>query len=403
MSNQTNKKNLTAPYAMVQGSYWMGFVVYGAFSSYYLLEAGLSNTAIGALLSLSALVSALLSPSVGALIDRSPRIKNREVIAAMSLLVALFSLIMYFVPINAMLATAIIFSLIYFVSQLLCPFINALGAEYMNAGYRLNFGAGRAGGSLGYAVFALVMGSLTVKFGTVCIPMVSFIAFSLLALIAWVMLPKLGTGAKVMNADGSAEGQKRSNASEGPIAFMKKYPVYMGFLGGMILIYFAHNFVNIFSLQILVEKGGNSQHVGIAAAIGACAEMIPMLTYDKWLSKRFSMTGLIRFAAVFFIIKEFLTLVVPTTTLYMFVMVLQALAWGVVAVVIVYYVNDIINLENASQGQAYAGMALTLGNVFCSFGCGLLLDLIGVNATIATATAICTIGAIIVWMTTQNK
>lgn len=413
MSNQVNqdtkKRSLTGIYAMVQGSYWMGFVVYGAFSSFYLLEAGLSNTIIGVILSVSALIGALLSPSVGAMIDRSPWMKNREIIAIMGLLIAVFSVGIYLVPLSSPLGTGIVFALTYFFTQLVCPFINALGAEYMNAGYELNFGVSRAGGSICYATMAVLMGSLTVKYGTICVPIISFVSFLIMMGVALLLLPKLGKGRREAGVAGKtveekvetdAESQAR-NASVSPVAFMKKYPTYMGFLAGLILIYFAHNFVNVYALQILVTKGGNSQSVGIAAAIGAIAECVPMVTY-KWIRKKFSMTTMIRIASIFFILKELLTLLVPTPTAYMFVMLLQAFAWGVVAVTIVYYVNDIIDLENASQGQAYAGMAVTLGTVLCSFICGLLMDQIGVNATLVVATVVCAVGAVIVWMTTKD-
>ena len=62
----------------------------------------------------------------------------------------------------------------------------------------------------------------------------------------------------------------------------------------------------------------------------------------------------------------------------------------------VYYVNALMEPEDAIKGQAYFTMAYTLGSVLGSFLGGTLIDLAGVHAMLLFSTVSAFIGALIV-------
>ena len=57
--------------------------------------------------------------------------------------------------------------------------------EALNYGYGLNFGAGKAFGSMGYAFASYVFGIVSVKAGPKIVPIVFAFVFSLLSLIVF--------------------------------------------------------------------------------------------------------------------------------------------------------------------------------------------------------------------------
>lgn len=74
----------------------------------------------------------------------------------------------------------------------------------------------------------------------------------------------------------------------------------------------------------------------------------------------------------------------------------QMLGWGLMTAASVYYVNALMEPEDAIKGQAYFTMAYTLGSVLGSFLGGTLIDLAGVHAMLLFSTVSAFIGALIV-------
>ena len=70
--------------------------------------------------------------------------------------------------------------------------------------------------------------------------------------------------------------------------------------------------------------------------------------------------------------------------------------WGLMTAASVYYVNALMEPEDAIKGQAYFTMAYTLGSVLGSFLGGTLIDLAGVHAMLLFSTVSAFIGALIV-------
>ena len=69
----------------------------------------------------------------------------------------------------------------------------------------------------------------------------------------------------------------------------------------------------------------------------------------------------------------------------------------------VYYVNEIIPVQDAVKGQSFLGAAGTIGAVAANVLGGALLDASGVPLLLTVCTIVSAVGAAIVWCAVQTK
>ena len=390
MNNHNKPQNITFHYSLLQGAYWMGFACISAFSSVYLLSLGISNSIIGLTLSLGALASALSQPLIGILIDNNPNFTAKRVLLSSFFAITIISLLLYPLSKGVPVIIPFMYGLLMLMLQLAQPFANSIGMSSINAGYKLYFGPARAVGSLTYAFIAFVLGKVTQSRGSNVVP--AFIAVSfLIGIISLFIYPNSE------KPNTSNDNSDVKNEASGIAVFFKKYRSFGIIIVGLIFIYFSHVVLNSFSLQIISVRGGSSDSMGVATAISASIEIIPMFLFP-FLSKKFRLSSLLKLSAIFFTLKTICTLLAPTVNAYYAAQGCQMFGWGIMAVAIVYYVNKIVDEHDTAQGQAYAGMTLTIGNVIGNFFGGSVIDHFGVNMLLLIGSIIAIIGTIIFWI-----
>lgn len=374
MDTNNKSKDITIQYSLVQASYWMGFACISAFSSVYLLSIGISNSLIGITLALGALVSAIIQPYVGILIDHHPKITTKKILLMASIIIILLALLLYPVSRGVPVIVPLMYGFLMLLLQLAQPFSNSIGMASINAGYKLHFGPARAIGSLGYALVALVLGKIAEAKGGDVVP--GFIAISFTLTMIFLFIYPLREENNIgLHNDEENQDSKRP----GLMDFFKKYKALGIMTAGLVFIFFSHVVLNSFGLQIIETKGGSSESMGVATAISATIEVVPMFLFPI-LKKRFKVSDLLKLSAVFFTLKVLVTLLAPNIMAYYLAQGCQMLGWGIMAVAIVYYVNDIVDEKDTAQGQAYSGMALTIGNVLGNLVGGKVIDSLGINA-----------------------
>lgn len=376
-------------------TYSIGYVTLSAFSSLYLLDLGLSNGAVGVLLAVASLVSVLLQPSVGTIIDKNPKVSSKQVLLIMAILIAILGVLLIILPgKNIVLSTAL-----YGVSVMLLmlgqPFLNSLGMDAINYGYPISFGVSRSMGSLGYAFGSAAFGRISVMFGAKSVPVAFSVAFVVLCLCLYlypVVTEKTGTGNNKEN-----ESEEKGN----PFLFILKYKRLGIMLLGLVLIYLSHILINTFSLQIVVSKNGTSSDMGTAAAIAAICELITMLLFPFYL-KHFKLHQLLRVSGIFFTLKIFLSFVVPNIFTFYLIQSTQMFGWGIMSIGIIYYVNSIVGEHDKARGQAFAGMSYTLSSVLGTFIGGNIIDLMGVNMMLIIGSILAAVGTLVVFVTVEQ-
>ncbi|MCR5116847.1 MAG: MFS transporter [Lachnospiraceae bacterium] len=379
------KKNVTCYYGLITAVYSIGFVILSSFSSVYLLKVGLSSGGIGMLLALGGIVSALLQPLAGSMIDRFPKVSSKTVMLVCSIAIVIFGGILMLTPGRGIGATAVLYGIPIMLLYLAQPFINSLGMEAINYGYKLNFGVGRAVGSFGYAAGSYIFGIISVRLGATIIPFAFTLVYFLLCLIIFFYPVQKETAVET-----GIEKKKYQN----PYLFLLKYKRFAAVLLGLVCIFFSHMLINTFSLQIILPKGGTSADMGTAAAIAAVCELITMLLFSFYMKKA-GLNNLIKISGVFFTLKTLFSLLVKSVMGYFLIQGFQMFGFGLLSIGIVYYVNDLTSDDDKATGQAYAGIATTAGNVLATFLGGHLIDAFSVNTMLIVGSVVAAIGTLI--------
>lgn len=398
------KKDITVHYSFIQATFWMQVAIIATFASVYLLDLGINNSTIGLILSLGALCSAILQPILGNLIDNSNRYSTKGVLALTTGIAIVGSILLYPISHAASGILAILYGSLVLVIQLNQPFLNALGMECQNSGFKLLFGPARAIGSLGYALLSYFLGILTVKFSPQILPLCAAIVFlvNFLFVITFPLKTKnaadketdsdnINTAIKSSaDTDNSLKGDEKTSI----LGFLRKYKAFSIMLVAMVLIYFSHTVINSFLLQVIIPRGGNSGNMGVATSISAAVELVPMILFP-FLQKKIKINHMLRFSTVFFTLKSLLTYLSGNVISIYLVSTLQMLGWAIMVVAIVYFVNENIGKHEQAQGQAFAGMSYTIANVLGGFIGGIIIDDYGINTLIIISTVVSLIGTVI--------
>jgi len=386
-------RSLTPGYGFIHAVFWMAYAASTSYTSIYLLDAGFSNTQIGILIATVSLLSAFLQPATAAYADKpsSPSLKN-IVIACCTIFSALAAILL----ISGKRSAAVIilcYGGLVMLNQLLIPLVNALGMQSINQGKKLNFGLARGCGSVAYAIATYIIGLAVTASGTFAAPL-GAVLFSLLMILAVSRFPF----EKVISAaaNGTADAKKRSNPLSSLLYFFEHYRSFCYVLVGYVFICTCHMLMNNFTYQIIATKGGGSAEAGTAMSLAAMAELPTMFFFGYLLKKAHAATWY-KTAAVFFVIKALGSLFAPNVLAFYGVQLLACGAWALNTVSSVYYVNSVMDKQDAIKGQACMTMAFTLGNVVSALIGGPMIDHLGITATLIFATVMGAIGMVIIW------
>lgn len=375
-------KFLTARYSLILSFYWMGYAAVFAYVNLYLLDLGFTSGQVGLLMAVAGLISALLQPVVAGYADRPDSLSLKTINLLLGGGLALCGGLLPLVR-SVSWATVLVYGVALALLHLASPFINALGMTSLNCGSKLNYGVSKSAGAASFAVASWLLGKLTGRFGSPVVPVVIF-CFYLLFVGVVALYPTQRGPKGARNPSGGSFS-----------AFVKKYPRFVAMLAGCVLLYISHVLVNSFTLQIIRTKGGDSEQMGTAMAIAALAELPTMLAFNRLLKRRGSFYWL-RLSGFFFTAKTLGTLLCTNVNQFYALQLLQLLAWGMITMASVYYVNSITEPEDAVKGQAWFTMAYTLANVAGAVLGGRMIDAMGVPAMLVFGILCAIVGTIVV-------
>ena len=382
----------TASYAAVQFSFWFAYGTALSYASPYLLACGLSNTAIGLINAAACTLSVLIQPSLAAYADREKSPSIKTILFVLLGVMLLFNALLVFTTGKSGAASGILLGIVILAIQLSLPLVNALATESMNAGFPLNFGVARGFGSIGYAVMSFSMGQLIARRGAEVQP-IALAVFSVCLLLAILCFPFQ------KRRKDSGETRREQGAFS---AFVRRYPAFCVTLIGCVLIYVSHVLINNYIYQIVVARGGGSEHMGIAMALAGVLEVIPMFIFP-WMLKKRDSGFWFKLSGVFFTLKALGTMLAPSMGMLYLVQLIQPMGWGLLTVASVYYVNEIMREQDRIKGQAYMTMSLTVATIIGSLSGGWLIDAMGVNGMLVVAVACGAAGTGIVWLRKSQR
>jgi PPP family 3-phenylpropionic acid transporter len=388
---------VTFHYTLITGGFWMAFCVVTAYAAVYLQGIGCSNQELGLILALGNVGGAVLSPVLGALIDRNRKIRHAAIVNVL-LAIQVVLLILLRVHPSHDLLTAICYVL--YISVLM-P-VNAVNLDLCVRLERvkapLNFGFARSMGSFSFVILSTLLGVITARWGFLTLPFAG-LAVVVLQFIGNRFIDRdLREAEASMPPDASLIQAKSSSL----VSFVKENRMFCLMLFGTIILFISHNMDGNFLINEIRNLGGDTAIMGLVAAFTAITE-IPVMMFSDRLPKRWQTVHYIRLALVFFTIKILAYALAPNIPLFFAARTLQAPSYALYTVLIVRYADSVVDRKDSAKAQSLAFSMTTIGSVLASLIGGAMFDTAGVRTTMLTAVAISAIGTVIALLGTFNR
>ena len=373
---------LKGAYGALNGVYWMLCCLVYSFSSNFLLGRGYSNSQLGAIVAAGYILGLLLQPLAAYGADRGAK-APATVLALSAGAIALVAAALAFLPGKGPAVTAV-YCLFLTLVIMLQPLVNAFAFYIERMGTPVPFGICRAIGSLAYGLLAAVLGGLIQRAGENVVPV---FALGTAALMGGIMVWFASAEAP---APPAPESGPRAPAGGGVLGDRS----FRALLAGAALLFFSHSFQSGYMLQIVRGVGGDHGDMGVLTLYVAVLELPAMFLFERLL-RRFSCGGMLRFAAVFFAVKNLLVLGAGSLGGLYGGMSLQLVAYALFIPASVRYAGEAAGSGDVTRAQAYVTAMSTLGSVCASGLGGVLIDRLGLRAALgATALCACT-GALV--------
>lgn len=382
---------------LITGGFWMAFCVVTAYAAVYLQGVGCTNGELGLILALGNVGGALLSPVLGARIDRNRSLRHASVVNVL-LAVQVVLLVLLRVHPRHDLLTAVCYVL-YMTAMMPVNAVNLdLCVRLERAEAPLNFGFARSMGSFSFVILSTLLGVVTARWGHLSLP------FAGLAVVLFQFFGNRLVDRDLRfyeTANPPAEADIRERSSSLP-AFIRENRMFCLMLFGTIIIFIAHNMDGNFLINEIRELGGDTAIMGYVAAFTAITE-VPIMMFSSKLSKRWTTVQYIRLAFVFFVFKALAYALAPSVPLFFAARIFQAPSYALYTVLIVSYADHQVARKDSAKAQSLAFSMTTVGSVLASLIGGRMFDTVGVKPTMLTAAAIAVVGTVIAMAGTFDR
>ena len=380
----------------------MIYGITGSFASVFMLAKGYDNMHIGITLAAANLLALGLQPFVADHMDRAKGIKIIDASVWMTLLMMLIC-VGYFVFTGRSFMLAAAIAVVLAVHALLQPLLNSLAFRLSESGTTVNYGIGRAGGSLGFSAIVAVLGTLVEKKGEMSVPVCTEAACALL--IALLFLTKYSFK-KMKQANDLEIAEHGGNPAETDAddyeridlrAFIRRNKHFFIMNLGISGLLFSNAILSNYMPQIAGGAGGTTEQTGRILSLMALLEM-PTMFFIGTIKKHFRSTTLIKIASVGFTGKIVVCWLAGSVGVLFAAQAFQLVAFALLMPAMVYYINEIMSPGEAVKGQSLFTMMFTFATIIASFAGGWILDASGAKMLTFVAALITAAGAAVVFM-----
>lgn len=380
----------------------MIYGITGSFASVFMLAKGYDNMHIGITLAAANLLALGLQPFVADHMDRAKGIKIIDASVWMTLLMMLIC-VGYFVFTGRSFMLAAAIAVVLAVHALLQPLLNSLAFRLSESGTTVNYGIGRAGGSLGFSAIVAVLGTLVEKKGEMSVPVCTEAACALL--IALLFLTKYSFK-KMKQANDLEIAEHGGNPAETDAddderidlrAFIRRNKHFFIMNLGISGLLFSNAILSNYMPQIAGGVGGTTEQTGRILSLMALLEM-PTMLFIGTIKKHFRSTTLIKIASVGFTGKIVVCWLAGSVGVLFAAQAFQLVAFALLMPAMVYYINEIMSPGEAVKGQSLFTMMFTFATIIASFAGGWILDASGAKMLTFVAALITAAGAAVVFM-----
>ena len=388
---------VTLHYTLITGGFWMAFCVVTAYAAVYLQGIGCNNQELGLILAMGNVGGAVLSPALGALIDRNRKVRHAAVINVL-LVVQVVLLVLLRVYARHDLLTAACYVL-YMTAMMPVNAVNLdLCVRLERAKAPLDFGFARSMGSFSFVILSTLLGVLVAKWGFLTLP------FAGLGVVALQFIGNRLIDRDLREAEAAVPGSETAVQvqSSGLIMFVKENRMFCLMLFGTIILFIPHNMDGNFLINEVRNLGGDTAIMGLVASFTAITE-VPIMMFSSKLSKKWETVQYIRLALVFFTLKILAYALAPSIPWFFAARILQAPSYALYTVLIVRYADSVVDRKDSAKAQSLAFSMTTIGSVLASLIGGAMFDSVGVRTTMLTAAAISAVGTVVALLGTMSR
>ncbi len=377
-----HKKWISPCYSALQGLYWASYGAIYSFATVFLLECDFSNAQIGTLVAISCILSACFQPFAAAIADKGEWLSLRGLMSFLCIITIIPMAILFFFH-DMMVLSGIAYLVLLLLHLTYQPLLSAFGMQLLNQGYALDFGVARGIGSMSYAVLSFFLGTLTVLFGVVCLPVIGSILYGLMFLLLQTF-PK------------SQKHHAGLVQTQGTWQILQTYPRFGILCLGIVLVFISHSGINMYMIQILERIGKGNAELGQLMSYTAVLEFIVMLLFAR-MTKGRDYGTILKITSIFFVLKAVFVALASNLLLLYMALLTQLCSFALFTPASVYYANLVLDDANKVKGQALITIAITIGNIIGSFLCGTIAQVCGITTAIWVTAVLGVIGTICFW------
>jgi len=361
---------------------WGFYAIIVGYSSSFMYSHGFTDGQISIVLGITTALSCVAQLGLAELIARLPKLTVYRVLLVLSGMLLGCALLMR-MELTAAAITGLGLGLILL--QVLPAMANSIGMDSIEQGSPLDYDIARGVGSGGYSLLALLTGMLVSRLGVEVLWILTLVdTLVFLGSVVWFHRTGEITAPPKERVKEKREG-----------SFLRAYPRFALVLFGSIVLMISHNLVCSFLLQIVMSKGGDASHQGIAAFVSAMTE-IPVMFAFGWLLKKKKVDFWFAFSAAVFVLKPlFLYLAADVWGVYA-AQTTQMIGYAVYVMASAYYAGSATDKSDMVRAQSYMTSAIPIGSLIANSTGGFLCQYYTPQGMLLVSTAVAVIGGIIV-------
>ncbi|MCI8406669.1 MAG: MFS transporter [Oscillospiraceae bacterium] len=350
---------------MVYVIFYAGQAMYNTYLNLFLNDSGFNMSAIGLVQSAATLALVLVQPLWGVLSDKS-KSKNR-IISLLALVTALVCLSFYAFRAALWLAFCVMLFTVFF--NPIITLQDNYTLEYLE-GRKWDFGHIRLGGTLGYAICAMLVGFVIgTNYGQIFWMMSIFF---LAVCACYMTLPQV-------------EGHRQKHEKVKYSILLKDRPLRWMLVFNVIYYLGTAFYFQFYPLYFRNELGASTRLVGMLTFFSAMSE-VPFFWFAHKLEKKFGVKRIMLFAGAATALRWFLLFFISEPVAVLFINMLSGCGYVGFSYCLIKYINDTVPKSMRATAQSLNAILGTIFSkiLFAPLG-GVLSDLLGIRVMLLTA------------------
>ena len=396
------KLNPTVIYSELFVTYWCVYCVITGFSSVFLLDIGYSNTEIGTMLAIGNIVSVIIQPISANIADRSQKLNTLDIAMIMALVIGVFEALVLIVG-KRSIVLFVAYLAVIAVHAAMQPLLNSVEGMFLHIGKSADYGLSRSFGSLGYSITSMILGLAIASAGSGFLPLVALGFLALLVIGLVVMQRKYKELAAMAAEAGELSGQS-AMAEAAELSeprkeitmkeFMLRHKLFLVIMFGVFLMFYHHQVINYYMLQVFQNVGGDSTDMGLYGSLMTITE-VPALMFFTPLNKKFKTNTLLKVGIVGLMLRGIFMYTATSPLGIQLSLIVNPFGFSLFLAAIVKYISEIMDEREAVRGQSLYVVVITASAVVASFTGGIILDVWGASKMLLLCMILCIVGAAI--------